>query len=222
MTKPHTSRDFDAELEKLRGRVRSMADRCARSLELAFAAFSASSPTRSDEIRELDRKVVADAREIDELVVSMVALRQPVAEDLRLLAASLKLTTDLQRIGAESKSIAGHAAEARSPALQLARGELEGMCQHARSMVQDAAEAFARVDESLARRVIDDDAEMDQRYGRVMDAMMEHIREHPEDATAVVRIVKVARYLERAGDHAKNIAEEAIFAASGAYVETGG
>jgi phosphate transport system protein len=218
MTKPHTSRDFDAELEALRGQVRMMADRCSRSLEVAFAAFAAGSPSGSEDINEFDRQIVNNAREIDALVVNLVALRQPVARDLRFLAAALKLTTDLQRIGAEARSIAEHATEARGPAVELVRGELGEMCQRARGMVHDAAEAFAVPDERLAAEVIERDEQMDERYGRVMGAMLDHIPKHPEDAVAAVRVIKVARYLERAGDHAKHIAEEALFAATGTAV----
>jgi phosphate transport system protein len=196
-----------------------MADRCARSLELAFGAFWEGSQSALDEIEELDRQITGEAREIDALVVRLVALRQPVAGDLRLLAATLKLTTDLQRIGADCQSIAQHAAEAQGRAKQLARAELEGMCHYARTMLHDAAEAFARSDEALAARVIERDEKMDQHYGPVLTAMMDHIRDHPEDAAAAVRVIKVARYLERVGDHAKNIAEEAIFAASGPNIE---
>jgi phosphate transport system protein len=212
MTKPHTSRTFEIELEDVGARARAMAGRCGRSLELALEAFWAGSPALCDEMRGLERQIDDDERGIDALLVKILALRQSVAEDLRFLMATFKLTTDLERIGDEAKNIAEHASEAAGSAKELVRSDLEVAAQRARSMLEDAVRAFTSADAKLALDAIKLDEEIDSRYGRILTVMAEYMRSQPVDSTGAVRTIKVARYLERIGDHAKNVAEDAIFA----------
>ena len=102
----HTSRDFESELRELRANALAMGARCERSLRLALDAFWKASPTLTAEVKELDRHIDRDEMEIDALVLRILALRQPVAYDLRFLATALKLVTDLERIGDEAVNIA--------------------------------------------------------------------------------------------------------------------
>src|ERR1700722_16353085 len=102
----HTSRDFEAELRELRAHSLAMGARCERSLQLALESFWNGSHETAGEVEKLDRQIDADEMQIDALVLRILALRQPVAHDLRFLTAALKLVTDLERIGDEAVNIA--------------------------------------------------------------------------------------------------------------------
>src|SRR4051812_35401894 len=106
MARTHTSRDFEAELRELRAHSLAMGARCERSLRLALEAFWSGSARLANEVLALDRQIDGDEMEIDALVLRILALRQPVAHDLRFLTTALKLVTDLERIGDEAVNIA--------------------------------------------------------------------------------------------------------------------
>jgi phosphate transport system protein len=216
--RPHTTREFDTELRSLMESVHAMGTHCERGVEMGFAVFrdATPGPHRAQEtVNELDQEIARDERDIDALVVTILARRQPVAADLRLLMAAFKLTTDLARVGVDAQSIAAHAEEARGPAKDLALGELERMSFSARQMLHDGVRAFELRDPELARDVIERDAEVDRGYARVLDAMATYVRQDPASAVAAVRVMKVARYLERIADHATNLGEQTIFAVEG-------
>jgi phosphate transport system protein len=138
----HTSRDFEAELRELRANSLAMGARCERSLRLALDAFWDHSPELAAEVKELDRLIDRDEMEIDALVLRILALRQPVAYDLRLLATALKLVTDLERIGDEAVNIAERAEEDHGKAKDLASANLKTMAEQAQQMLRDALDAF--------------------------------------------------------------------------------
>ena len=108
----HTSRDFESELRELRAHLLAMGARCERSVQLALKAFIEGSAELTAEVKLLDRHIDRDEMESDDLALRILALRQPVAHDLRLLATALKLVTDLERIGDEAVNIAERAEEA--------------------------------------------------------------------------------------------------------------
>src|SRR5258706_13220583 len=107
----HTSRDFESELRELRAHLLAMGARCERSVQLALKAFIEGSAELIEEGKSLDRHIDRDEMESDELALRILALRQPVAHDLRLLATAFKLVTDLERTGAGPVNIAEHAEE---------------------------------------------------------------------------------------------------------------
>jgi phosphate transport system protein len=214
-TKAHASRDFDAELQSLAVRVRNMGERCVKGLDSALDAFFVGDTDAANAVRELDRAIDRDEKDIDALVLRMLALRQPVAEDLRMLAATLKLATDLERIGDEAENVADNVGDSANAAYEGARDELGDMAVIARTMLHDALDAFATRDVARAEGVLVRDDDVDRRYERILSDMAAHMRSQPEDADAALRIIRVAHCLERVADHATNIAEEAIFAVRG-------
>ena len=127
MAGTHTSRDFESELRELRANSLAMGARCERSLRLALEAFWGGSSELAQEVKDLDRIIDRDEMEIDALVLRILALRQPVAYDLRVLATALKLVTDLERIGDEAVNIAERSEEALGTAKNLARADLKAM-----------------------------------------------------------------------------------------------
>src|SRR5215469_14593262 len=115
MPSSHTSRDFETELRELRAHVLAMGARCERILQLGLDSFWHESTEIATEVEELDRHIDRDEMDIDALVLRILALRQPVAYDLRFLAAALRLVTDLERVGDEAVNISERATEEHGP-----------------------------------------------------------------------------------------------------------
>jgi phosphate transport system protein len=215
MPSSHTSRDFEAELRELRAHTLAMGARCERSLRLALEAFWTGSNTLAAEVKELDQKIDRDEMDIDALVLRILALRQPVAYDLRLLATALKLVTDLERIGDEAVNIAERAEEAHGTSKDRVAAELKAMADHAQQMLRDALDAFVEGDVARASHIRKRDDAVDALYGEILRVMTSYMGEHPEEILPAVRVIKVAKYIERIADHATNIAEEVIFMVQG-------
>jgi phosphate transport system protein len=211
----HTSRDFEAELRELRAHSLARGARCERSLQLALEAFWSGSHDTAAEVEALDLQIDDDEMKIDALVLRILALRQPVAYDLRFLTTALKLVTDLERIGDEAVNIAERAKEGHGIAKDKVGALLKRMSEQAQQMVRDALDAFVEGEVSRAEEVLLRDDAVDQAYGEVLDAMTALMREAPDEIPSAIRVIKVAKYIERIADHATNIAEEVIFMVRG-------
>jgi phosphate transport system protein len=217
----HTSRDFESELQELRAHFMSMAARCERILQLALNAFWNNSPGVEKEVEALDHLIDRDEMEIDALVLRILALRQPVAYDLRVLAAALRLDTDLERVGDEAVNIVQRAQEVQGEAKELASAGLRRMAEQAQQMLRDALEAFVEEDVELAEQVIRGDDAVDVQYGQTLREMMAFMQENHDGISGAFCVIRVAKNIERVADHATNIAEEVIFMVRGEDVRHG-
>ena len=215
MPQAHTSRDFESELRELRAHSLAMGARCERALQVALAAFWEGSAPLAAEVEEIDRHIDRDEIDIDALVLRVLALRQPVAYDLRFLAGALRLVTDLERVGDEAVNISERAKESHGTAKDRVRDELGAMGEQSQEMLREALEAFVQGETSHAERVLARDDAVDELYGRVIRAMTDFMSQHPTEAGEAIRVIHVAKYLERVADHATNIAEEVIFMVRG-------
>ena len=214
----HTSRDFEAELRELRAQLLAMGARCERVLRVAIEAYWKSDAGSLEEVRAIDHEIDHDEIRIDALVLRILALRQPVAYDLRMLTAALKLVTDLERIGDESVNIAERAQEDQGNALSVVGADLKNMAESAQQMLRDALDAFVEADTVRAEHVLENDDVVDALYGKVLEDMTDYMTANPSEVRAAVRVIKVAKYIERIADHATNIAEEVIFLIRGVDV----
>jgi phosphate transport system protein len=217
----HSSRDFEAELRALRSRILGMGTRCEEIVGRAFDAFLRGTPGAAREVETLDRHIDRDDLEIHALILRMLALRQPVADDLRLLATALRLITDLERIGDEAVNIAERVAEDDARATRLVASELTIMSAGALEMLHLALEAFVKRDDVQADDVLERDDDVDRRCGAVIAAMTDYMSSHAHEVDAGLRVIRVAKYLERIADHATNVAEEVIFMVRGDDVRHG-
>jgi len=211
----HTSRDFESELRELRAHSLAMGARCERALQLALKAFWEGSAQLAAEVENLDTHIDRDEVDIDALVLRILALRQPVAYDLRFLAAALRLVTDLERIGDEAVNIAERAKEEHGTARDTVRGELKAMAEQSQEMLRDALDAFVQAEPTRAEQVLVRDDAVDELYGKIIKAMTEFMSQQPQQVAEAIRVIHVAKYLERVADHATNIAEEVIFMVRG-------
>jgi phosphate transport system protein len=217
----HSSRDFETELRELRAHLLAMGARCERVVRLAFDAFLQGNPGVAAEVSDLDARIDRDELEIHALILRILALRQPVADDLRFLATALRLITDLERIGDEAVNIAERAAEKDGHATELVGRDLGSMATAALDMLHSALDAFVRWDDSQAADVLGRDDDVDQRCAAVISAVTEYLSTHSADVCSGLCAIRVAKYLERIGDHATNVAEEVIFMVRGDDVRHG-
>jgi phosphate transport system protein len=217
----HSSRVFEIELRELRAQILAMGARCERSVGLAVDGFLGGTPDVMREVEALDAQIDRDDVEIHSLILRILALRSPVAGDLRFLTTALRLVTDLERIGDEAVNVAERAVEEAGGATRLVADDFGRMADAARDMLHLALDAFVRWDDRQAGDVLERDDEVDRRCAAIIDHMTGFLSEHPAEAAAGLRAIRVAKYLERIADHATNVAEEVIFMVRGDDVRHG-
>jgi phosphate transport system protein len=214
----HLSRDFEAELRELRSRLLAMGARCEQAIHLAVTAFLERDLGRVPEVEALDARIDRDEMEIDELALHMLALRQPVADDLRFITTTLKCVTDLERIGDEAVNLSERGGEiALAPAVPPLP-ELAEMSAAAQGMLREALDAFVERDADRAEAVLRRDAEVDALYSRVLREVFAWMRLHPDEIPAGQAVASAAKYVERVADHATNLAEQVVFMVRGVDV----
>lgn len=219
MTSTHTSRIYEQELTDLKTRILAMGGRCEQLIQMASRALDKRDVDLAHRVEATDRAINVEEMTIDQMTVRILALRQPVGRDLRFLVTALKVVTDLERIGDEAVNIAERAAELASEApIPHLSQRLQILADTAGSMVRRALDAFVAEDEDKAREVLRSDDEVDALYGETLRDSMAYIRQHPERVNDGWRYASCAKYLERVGDHATNIAEMVVFMVSGADV----
>jgi phosphate transport system protein len=198
-----------------------MGDRCERIVGLSFDGFLRGTSHVVREAVALDAQIDRDEVEIHALILRILALRQPVADDLRFLATALRLITDLERIGDEGVNIAERAVDEDGDAKRLAGDELGSMATATLDMLHLAIDAFLRGDDEQAAHVLGCDDAVDRQCAAIIGSMTVYMPEHAAELRSGLRVVRVAKYLERIADHATNVAEQAIFMVRGDDVRHG-
>ena len=211
----HTSQEFEAELESVRQRIFEMGRHVDQVLELAGKALLAADSELGEQIIAGDEETDSMELGIDHLCLEILARRQPVAGDLRLLTSALKLVVDLERIGDLGVSIAGRVVELGHEPPLIHYEDLLRMMTTAREMLTEALEALKGQDVARASRVIDKDEVVDAYYAQIFNDVLSHMRETPENIFRATRVQAISKYIERIGDHASNVAERVIFIMTG-------
>ncbi len=217
MPKPssHTSAEFELELREIRGQLVAMGARCERAVQLALSAFLDRDPEKVAEVEAIDHRVNQDEIELDDLAIRVLALRQPVAYDLRFVAITLKIVTDLERISDEAVNIAERVAMLQSAATSPPVFAVPRMGEVAQRMLREALDAFVEGDTARARAVLTMDDEVDAFYGDTLRSVQAWMAEHPREIPDAMCVASVAKYLERIADHATNLAEDVIYLEKG-------
>ncbi|HPH65752.1 MAG TPA: phosphate signaling complex protein PhoU [Kofleriaceae bacterium] len=210
----HTSKDFAQELRTLRDRLVTMGGRAEAQITLAMTALTERNDVMAKQVIERDAEIDRDESEIDELALQILATRQPVASDLRFITMSLKFVTDLERIGDLASGIAKRALELNplpnlSPDVKLTN--LSSLVQR---NLRAALDAFVAKDANRATAVITADREIDRLNASLFAELIAHVATDPATVTRVLPLTSVCRYLERVGDHVKNLAEEIVYMVS--------
>ena len=207
----HTSKEFDQDLKVLRARLSSMAERASAQIAMAMKALDDQNDDLARQVVANDAAIDADESEIDRMAMNILATRHPLASDLRFVTMSLKFVVDVERIGDLAVGIAKRALELNRLPLLEARGDLTKLASMVQKNLYVAIDSFVRGDAEQAAAVIRADAEIDRLNATLFAQFMAHVAADPATVTRVLPLSSVCRYLERVGDHVKNLAEQVIF-----------
>jgi phosphate transport system protein len=206
-----TSKEFDAELRTLREKLATMGSRAEEQIALAMRALGERDDDLARHVIKADQTIDRDENEIDELALQILATRQPVASDLRFITMSLKFVVDVERIGDLAAGIAKRALELnRLPPLD-SKVDLQRLANLAQKNLHAALDAFVKKDADAATAVIQADTEIDKLNASLFAELIAHVATDPATVTRVLPLTSVCRYLERVGDHVKNLAEEVVY-----------
>jgi phosphate transport system protein len=210
----HLERDLEAlhdDVLALAGAVEKAIGRAVRALQQRDAELAGQVVAGDDQIDEQDNL-------IEEKCLTMLALHQPVARDLRRIAAVLKINSDLERMGDLAVDIAERALRlAELPPVAVPQ-KLQQMTELTTGMVRQSLDAFVRLDTGLARRVCRLDDEVDRHNAEIIQELIEVMRSSPALVPQALSLFSAARHLERIADHATNIAEDVIYLVEGEIV----
>ena len=206
---------FDRQLAQLNRELTEMGALCEEVIALASRALTEGDKTLAAKVAPVDAEIDEKERSIESLCLKLLLQQQPVARDLRQISAALKMITDMERIGDQAEDIAeivsflDGAAEHDDLLRQMAQAVI--------CMVTDSVDAYVKQDTNLAKRVIARDDQVDEYFRQVKRRLIGCIAQDPENGESVLDLLMIAKYYERIGDHATNIAEWVIFSVTGAH-----
>ncbi|MCL5063365.1 MAG: phosphate signaling complex protein PhoU [Nitrospiraceae bacterium] len=209
---------FDEELLRLNEMVLKMGAMVESSINDSVRSLVERDDTLANTVIERDHQINTLDVQIDEECIRLIALMQPMAGDLRFITTTMKITTDLERMGDQAVNIAERALELNKEPILKPYIDIPHMSRIAQGMTRDALDAFVRRDKKLAMDVIMRDDEVDDlKYG-IFEELISFMVRDPNTVSRAMRVTFVAQYLERIADHATNIAEMVIYLAAGKII----
>lgn len=207
---------FDEQLNTLNTEMIEMGALCEESIALASKALTTGDVSLAERVSALSADIDQKERDIESRCMKLLLQQQPVARDLRQISAALKMITDMERIGDQAEDIAeiityleGKTAEETV--------HIRDMAAETISMVTDSVDAYVKKDTELAKTVIGHDDKVDQYFDKVKSSLIKMIADNPENGEYALDLLMIAKYFERIGDHATNIAEWVIFSVTGQH-----
>jgi phosphate transport system protein len=219
---PTAFRHFHEELDRLKERLLDMSGKAEAMLALSMDALLNRDEGLAAAVLEADREIDSLEIEVEDLAVSLLALQQPMARDLRFIVGAIKISSDLERVGDHAVNIAEATQRLISAGpitLSSPLSTIAQMGKRSRTMLGDGLRAFVRADGQLGRAVCAADDEVDELHESVFRVLLTHMMENPTTITASLQLLLVSRNLERVGDLATNIAEDAVFLAEGKQIK---
>jgi phosphate transport system protein len=212
-------RPFDEELKLLKEKLLEMASRAEEQIALAVRGLKDREEKLACQVLEREAAVNLLDIEIDEMAMRLLALRQPMAADLRFITSAMKIGSDLERIGDLAVNIAERTMDLlKSPQLKPLI-DIPRMAQMAQDMVRDALSAFIGGDDKLAKEVCERDDRVDQLNDQVFRELLTYMMQDSGTISRAVDLILVGRHLERIADHATNIAEDVIYMVRGRTIK---
>ena len=209
---------FDEQLALLNRELIEMGALCEEVIALSSKALTELDKTLAAKVAPLDTEIDQKERTIESMCLKLLLQQQPVARDLRQISAALKMITDMERIGDQAEDIAeiisfidGHTSENDTLMREMAKAVIQ--------MVTESVDAYVKHDIALAEKVIADDDIVDDYFDSVKKKLIGSIARNPGDGEYALDILMIAKYFERIGDHAVNIAEWVIFSVTGEHKE---
>ncbi|MGZ3196364.1 MAG: phosphate signaling complex protein PhoU [Croceibacterium sp.] len=211
----HTVKAFDEDITRLRGLIAEMGGLAEVAVQEAMQALISGDEELARQVVERDKKLDRLENEVDEMAIRVIALRAPMADDLREVIAALKIGGVVERIGDYAKNIAKRAGRIEGRRRFEPLTLIPAMADVAVEMVHDVLTAYAARDPVLARDVIERDDKVDAFYDSIFRNLVSYMMENPATISSAAQLLFVARNLERIGDHATNVAEMVHYAAIG-------
>lgn len=208
---------FDEQLLLLNRELIRMGALCEESIDLAAKALIANDTKALNDILPLDDEIDNMERSIEALCLKLLLQQQPVASDLRQISAALKMITDLERIGDQAKDIADIVASLNGRAVSECE-DIRQMAVATMKMVTESIDAFVQRDTELAMKTIAHDDVVDNYFQKVKISLIQIITKNPEDGEYALELLLIAKYFEKIGDHAVNIANWVLFSITGTHV----
>ena len=209
---------YDMQLHLLDTQLTHMGELCETAIAKVTQALKEGNTEQAKIVIKEDEEIDQMEKEIERLCLKLLLQQQPVARDLRIISSALKMISDMERIGDQAEDIAEIIAflNGRSGA---ECGDIDKMAKAATKMVTNSIEAFVKRDVELAKEVIAQDDIVDDYFNRVKQDLIERISSDPSDGEFALDLLMIAKYFERIGDHATNIAEWVMFSVTGVHVQ---
>lgn len=214
----HTVKAFDEDIGHLRGLIAQMGGLAEQAIDTSMQALKMHDLDAARTVIEGDKQIDAMEAEVERLAVQLIALRAPLADDLREVVAALKIAGVIERIADYAKNIARRVSAIENHGDIEPLSVLPAMAEMARRMVHDVLDAFAARDADAAVRVCDSDRALDDFYNSLFRVLVTYMMENPASIGQVAHLLFIAKNLERVGDHATNVAEMVYYAATGAHM----
>ena len=209
---------FDEQLAQLNKELIEMGALCEEVIALAAKALIEGDKRLAAKIAPIDAEIDQKERTIESMCLKLLLQQQPVARDLRQISAALKMITDMERIGDQAEDIAEITTFLEGSHIDIIN-LLRDMAQSTIKMVTESVDSYVKSDIILAKKVVADDDIVDNYFDQVKSRLIEQIAESPSDGEYAIDLLMIAKYFERIGDHAVNIAEWVIFSVTGVHKE---
>jgi phosphate transport system protein len=211
----HTVKSFDVKLQKLGSLIVTMGDIAKSQIDDAVIATKTRNPDLAAQVLQRDRDIDDIEKQIDSEAVNLLATRQPMASDLRMIVSALHMATNLERIGDYAANIAKRAIAIVQTVPVKPEAQVERMAQRVVGTLDQVMEAFIEQDSSKAHDAWSGDEELDEMYNSIFREHLTYMMEDPRSTTSCIHKLFIAKNLERIGDHATNIAERVYFIIEG-------
>tara|TARA_Y100000994_G_scaffold238413_1_gene230922 strand:+ start:1365 stop:2069 length:705 start_codon:yes stop_codon:yes gene_type:complete len=220
MTKDHIVKDFNEELSQLDNLLAEMGGLCEAQLSKAMEAMVKRDVDLASAVIEGDRRIDDLEKQVDSLAINLIALRQPMAADLRMIIASLKVANNLERVGDYAKNIGKRTiALSKSPVISNTANSIQRMSTMVEGMIKNALDALINRDSQRAKDVRISDQEVDQMHSSLFKELLTFMAEDPESISTCTHLLFIAKNLERVGDHMTSVAEQIVFIVEGEILD---
>lgn len=207
---------FDDELSLLNTELIKMGALCERAVRSALNVYFLGKKADAETANKLEKEIDSKERDIEDLCMKLILRQQPVAGDLRLISSAIKMISDMERIGDQAQDIADIAINIDSEEIND-HVHIRNMSETALSMVSKSIDAFVKKDVSTAEEAIKMDDIVDEGFDKIKEELIQAVREDSKKSEEYIDILMIAKYIERIGDHAVNIAEWVEYSVTGTH-----